>query len=377
MLTVPETIGAVYARYAEKTPFNLYRLANPDAKPYLHAILQDPQQERYHEVVWQILGYIGDESDLSNMDKFIHELIGPLTLDQTHTLAGIFDCLGLMCGRKVPAALALAKDMEFCEYWKDVRFQWFAKPIPGRLPFEYESIMRLMTGLSLSRAPDLKEQIESVLNRIEDPIVRKEVGRAIAFKYLTSRARAVRTHEQDPVTSDERREVSSLFNGDFRHPGPSERVLGDEGRLLPEGLSDEELAKLAFDAFLKIGGYLLHNDFGSFMDHVDDQDGRIKEDSSGVGLRGNLLASRDFLQGVWSTKPRAGNFQVAKHRMILEPGTAKRNVIFVTFELVGTAKPASQLRSTQTQPSPVAEDGNLLVRMKHVDGRWYWHPFGW
>ena len=28
-------------------------------------------------------------------------------------------------------------------------------------------------------------------------------------------------------------------------------------------------------------------------------------------------------------------------------------------------------------PATVDKDGNLLVALKKIDGKWYWNPFGW
>jgi len=222
-LTVAETLGSVYSRYHHARPYYLYRRANPLAVPALRKILDDPAQGRFHREAWIILGFVGDGSDLERMEARLREYAGPLDTSRYNAVSGMFKCLGLMCERDVKGARAFVDKMLEPRYWEDIQFRWYARPMPQRPPFAYESISRVMFGYSLSRRSDLKDRVRKILDGIEDPMLREQMRGDIAPEMLAEHAKNTRANEQDRPTAQELKAVASLFNGDLESPGPQSK----------------------------------------------------------------------------------------------------------------------------------------------------------
>ena len=225
-LTVAETLGLVYARYQHKTPYNLYRYANPNAKESIYKILADPEQEEFHGHAWLILGYIGDQSDVQQLEKHMHKFSGPLMGNQRGNLIDMFKCLGFMCGRNVKQACTLVGKMQKLEYWESVNLQWESKSNPNFLPNKYYSIQWLMYGYAFSRKPDLEERVQGVLAGIEDPAISERMEGILDLGHLKSSANNSLKHEDDLITPEELKTLVSLFNGDLEHPEPTWYVTG-------------------------------------------------------------------------------------------------------------------------------------------------------
>jgi len=55
----------------------------------------------------------------------------------------------------------------------------------------------------------------------------------------------------------------------------------------------------------------------------------------------------------------------------------KKEVVTVTWRLEGTVAIVEENMPGGSGLATVGHDGNLIVLMKRIHGRWYWNPFGW
>ncbi len=222
LLTVEQTLGLVFDPLFGVSRRCLFKQANPDASPALRKILKDKALSQYHEEVWWILGYIGDESDVERLEKsFEQDFSGVLEGVEGHTVQAMFGALGLMVARKVKGSDKLANKLRTPEYWKKAPFRWFEKRQPQRPSHEYESIIRMMIGYSLCMDPDLDKKCAAIVQGIEDPNEKEIMQKALNPKLMLSHAKATRAEENKPIADEQRERLSSYFNGDLEDPGPA------------------------------------------------------------------------------------------------------------------------------------------------------------
>lgn len=222
-LSIQETLGAVFIRGHEgPAAWNVYRLANKDAKAAVWKVLRNKRLVQYHYQALFILGYIGDNNDAAELEKLIRSRFQDvLPAEEQPVLAASFTSLGLMSRRNVKKADDILEKMMDVDYWKPRRFWWRAKTAVLELPPEYETLVHVVRGYATSEEADLDEKIAGILKDINDPMIRQEMEFRISPKTMRSLARQVTRAERKSIDLELRRALPGLFNGDLENPGPS------------------------------------------------------------------------------------------------------------------------------------------------------------
>ena len=231
LLTVEETLGFLFMPFIDENTAPFYTRANPAAKDALHKILDNQKHQPYHEIGWSILGYIGNTGDLTRIRQALERLKGtrgPLSNAERNSLTGIFNCVGVMCRRDVEGASALAGEMLDPAYWRDAKFQWYAKPSPDGLSVEYESVYRFISwGYSLSLKPDIMQRARAIVESTDNAAYRMKLERMLPPERLLGYGRNRLLDEDKPALAL-RESFARLFNGDLENPGPAEWFLARE-----------------------------------------------------------------------------------------------------------------------------------------------------
>ena len=389
VLTVDQTLGRVFI-IPDENNYALVHRANPAARGAIRRVLEDPGLERYHATAWRMLGYLGDSEDVDRLERRLRSFTGVAAgSDLTQSLGGMFDAIGLMCGRDVGAAQALMDRMQRSDFWDEVAFRWYDPRVKTAVPFAYDSIIRLMFGYSLARKPDLQNRVDRILASVGDRPFRNDVRWQLKVDQLQSRADEwlFLTGDILPVA-----DLAMFFNGDLEHPGPASphrisqdsqaRQGGERPKLgaRPEPILGDERTRLAAEAagsYREIVDVLLRGTDGEVMGRLLD-DGRplsLRALGKRAEQRADLKRTREFVAKVRAIEGRPGEPRVERLREVYDG--SEEVVILVTYELEGTKAVGSEIHPGPKSVGTVAADGNLVIYMKKINGKWYWNPFGW
>ncbi len=121
MLTIEETVGIAF--YAG-TPPCVVRRANPQARDTLFEILRDPSLAAFHLQAANVIGYVCQSSDISEIESEIaRRALMPKTASNVQVkLDGLALCMALaiMDHRKLEGAAATLRRMTSEGYWDDL-----------------------------------------------------------------------------------------------------------------------------------------------------------------------------------------------------------------------------------------------------------------
>lgn len=219
MLSVDETLGAVFNAEYGGSWRKYYARANPEAKDVLYRVLDNEELKEFHDRAWNILGYIGGNSHVQHVEEAVKNfkpIPRRLEPNERDTLRALFNSLGVMCGREVDSACDLAEKMMDPTYWRDAKFRLSSRPRS-----EYRVISELMFGYALSLDPEIGKHGQSILEKIDDPQKRDIWRKAFSREAMLRIGWNTRYREVEPVTPQERRDLASYFNGDLKNPGPA------------------------------------------------------------------------------------------------------------------------------------------------------------
>ena len=383
-LTVEQTLGAVFIRYEEGAPWNLFANANRDAKPALYRILANPGSAEHHPNAWRILGYIGDTADAEKMEQAVLERYsGVLTAREAGAVQAIFAGLGLMCRRDVQQAGDIIDRMCDVDYWRNVEFRWRPERSGVAPGFEYECISNVLNGYRLSRKADLKDKVASVVSKIGDPERRRYMEWRIDPARLTEAAEATWQAEKQPVSAGLRKAAVAVYR-------KQASIVAEEGELSEvEQAFIRETTREADDEFEKMKSAVIKGDYDALLNHLLD-DGRIIDEKrlkrSWPEYEKDLARERQLFNLLADSEPSLRDYKVEKVSSYEFPsldeegapvGATKVEPVSVSWRLEGSGEVGNVFFRRQKGSLTVARDGSLIVVMKKIDGRWYWNPFGW
>ena len=218
-LTVEATLGAVFMRGYEYGPYNLRRRANPGAVPYLRRMLEDKTLERWHQDVWMMLGFVGDATDVEEIER---TLIVWRDVDRSVTSA-MLEALGVLKRRGIPGTDRVCDMVLSLDHWEigepeNARDRRHARP----------KFMLWCALLSYGSAgnEDIAAKYEQVIPQLVEPGKKP----MISLESLMGSA-AVRSKEERACASEaDRNNAARKFNGNLEAPGPSHEVLGSRQR---------------------------------------------------------------------------------------------------------------------------------------------------
>ena len=207
--------------------------------------------------------------------------------------------------------------------------------------------------------------------------------------------------------------AAAAFNSDLKnpgpakHPGPAKQVQknGDReaARLgvkteavqkTPKPKSDDtvrdkltqkekdKLIKEAQKELVVLKKLLITEKHAPFLKRVLDNSKRIdsrklKNAGAYQELVSDLFLTKKVTQEVFANKPNVGN-KTFSQKTITSAENKKTIVTTVTWELQGTKEVVSKYRNWKSsRGATVSKNGNAVIYMKKINGKWYWQPFGW
>ncbi|MEX2141320.1 MAG: hypothetical protein WD894_18790 [Pirellulales bacterium] len=221
-LTVPETVGAVFQIGKHGTLWHLYIRANPDAKQSLYAIVNNKQLARYHENALRIIGYIGDASDVTRLERSVHrDFKGGLSSKERNAIVAIFDALAVMSRRGIPEATEVLDKMLTRSYWKDIAFRWRPEEVKSPLNTVDQLVSYVLWAYpKTGRIDDLEDKLNQVLKEVDDEQRREVMAKRNSMKTLLGIGLRMRAAEKDSISQQIRQQLPTAFNGDLENPAP-------------------------------------------------------------------------------------------------------------------------------------------------------------
>jgi hypothetical protein len=388
LLTVEETVGAVLDRRADGFGYrwNLYRQANPNARKAVLSLLADDRARFYRQAALRVLGYIGEDGDVSLIERaMLGSFTGLLTDSQQSDLRAFCDCMGLLAGRGSTSAKKLLDDMTTLDYWRRCGFK-IRRPSAeiGSLPgyeHEHEGLVLAFSGYSLCNNADLTERAEKVLASIDNAGVKTYMTGCIGAESLAGHAAGIHERENQPIAAEERGGLRANYRA---LPGLLGSTPTPEDREYLRRTIDE-----ALKAYEEIKAAVVGGDGSEAAARLLDN-GKLIDPRKLVQLRAEFVkdAAREkevfHAMAKYTIEPT--NFEVTRTTVFdLRRYDAKADIdatkqegdATVTFRLGGSVDVGDQFLRQQKGNLTVADDGTLIVVMKKIDGKWYWNPFGW
>lgn len=177
LLTIEETIELAKKTYFDHVPIEdieKSKRANPAARPYLYAILNDTSQKIFWPQVLGSFAYLGQDEDVATLEKFVRGRKGIVQTDEYRAVSMFFTVLGEMGNRGIDKARQLHKTMLMPEYWEKMNFS-VDKNIPAESP-EFKSTMTMIAlrGYAYADDPDFEKVADSVYKRISGIVNNEE-----------------------------------------------------------------------------------------------------------------------------------------------------------------------------------------------------------
>ncbi len=372
--------------------------ANPDALSSLRKVVSNKELLEYHANAWRMIGYVGDAKDVSLLEAFFKSHAPTIEgAADDWSLDGALDGLAILYKRDVRGARQLLSTLLDPDYWN----QW--KPgnaRAGDTPLKYIMSARAAEAYALSEKAEFDDIIKKTVDSIADPKVKENMAFRVGPERLRHRQLTgiVRVNEDEAL-----RRIAGKFDGDLEKPDlartdPSSVRPGDSTNvrsgtnsipLAPATGNDRAeaaaLAKDAMAAFANIKTHVVDGDFASLKSLVLFQDKPIipqlatSPDVWGMAMEKfkwqQLILASDAAKNALISALRIEHQKIYQLDFQNMERASAGEVITVSWKLVGTLNQAKdQIRSgTPTR----ADDGNLIVVMKKIDGQWYWVPFGW
>jgi hypothetical protein len=202
------------------TLWHYYSRANPAAKQSLYVIVNNKEQSRYHQNALRAIGYIGDASDVSRLEKSVHrDFKGVLTSDERNAMVAIFDALAVMSRREVAEATQVLDEMLSRSYWKDISFRWRGEAVRSPLTTVDQLVSWVLWAHARTgRLDDLEEKVIRALNEVDDKQRRDLMAERSSLKRLLSIESRMRAAEKEPISEQIRQQLPTAFNGDLENP---------------------------------------------------------------------------------------------------------------------------------------------------------------
>jgi len=395
-LTVDQTVGAVFQPHAVCYAF---KLGQPDAKATVYRILANERLVDYHENALFLLAFLGEGEDAKHLAQRVTSISGHVS-GKAGMVQTVFQCLGIMSGRRIDDATRILDQMLTYEYWEKYNLQWFVPPQEDAFSNADNTIRLVFHGYLFSRRQDHGERIQDVLSQITNQRRRRAMEECLSPTRIAPWLQAIpkmRLDDKMPVLESERKKYVSSWNLNHANPLPipvapdvRKRGVGSlnsgdtdaneasaSGREtpMPDEASQTQLAKLARLQFDEIRERVAKGEFAAIRAKLLDG-GRLMDADEirmddaefikGLQLEQRILESLGdieltFLDAKWLQEGKPS-----------PSGDAE-----VRFKVVDSANIRKQAFRGGGSDLTVAADGSLMVLMKRIKGKWYWNPFGW
>jgi hypothetical protein len=207
-LTVPETLflTEIPAYSVDRgPPYRYYSVANAAANPQVRETFSQGRQRRHQEVAPLILGYTGTEEDaefliewLQKLSRTYQEEPDRFVAEDGRALQSVFEGLGLMGRRRIPAAEQFLTDAVNGRLKVPLRFRWYNDPGDQTLVLSF-------IGYAFLKPADFHERIDAAIRRA--PVEKREALRAQLLPPqgggLVSILRSVEALESRPITKSD------------------------------------------------------------------------------------------------------------------------------------------------------------------------------
>lgn len=385
-LTDRETLGAVFLNDAGGFKYNMYKKANEDVKEDLYDVLENNQLADRHFNVIAMLGYIGNKKDADYLIKRFGSYKGALTRSQKTDVYMTFISLGQMGKRGIPGAENILKKMVEPKFWSKARFKWSDDPRTHSLPFEYELVVRALSGYALLPNVNLEEKIThlaSLLEGEEEMIIKAFLLRA-SPKSINGNTRDMLKSEEESVSSETRSILIAMYQKN-----------ADNFKRKLVALSEEEIefstkmSKEALKEFLVFSSGILKKEHNNMLANKGFLDGgRVLETSRILKSKAEYFRDLErqetpLIMLENRIDPKAYSIkQSVKYSFDnidnIKNGGVKAEIIDVTFVLNGSKNVVTKcFPRGNSSSSTFNADGELVVVMRRINGNWYWQPFGW
>lgn len=388
-LSVEETLGAVFLG---EPAFNVYRLANKEAKPTLYEWLNNRNAEECHPAILWILGFIGDETDVKRVEQVLTtRFSGELTKTEQATIQAAFGSLGIMARREVNGAAESLGDMLRPSFWGKSTFRWPAVERAGKTTHNYETVAWAFLGYALSGKPDLETRVAAILADISEPEAKKYMEHRINPLRMNDYAQSFETAQMQPIDSQVRALLPHLFNKDFENPrraaitirnsvsqttGPERRTIREAGATTNVSAS---LKQEALSTFAEIVQDLLNDQFSALATHLADNgrpllpkarqnESAIAEVAKKLEAMADMKTTKTLVQGVCALGLNYGEAQGE----LRSDGT-----LIVKIPCLGSQEIKNRHLPRHNETRTTDAEGRLVIYMIKQDGQWYWNPFGW
>lgn len=392
LLSVRQTIAAACLR-PDKPPYAVFRAANPKARPALHSILNEESQTVFHSNCIWMLGFIGDEKDLSLLEAYLKQASRrSLDKDGSNAVLTVPNAIALMARRGVKGSEDKLEQMLDRSYWEKMSFESFSK-LPANVP----SASWQLTSYSLYAttyvgAEYAQASYDKCISFESDPKVRefhakrfpKEVLKDVAADLETkltgriSEAQVSRLMSEsipDDITSLLDLEDSKTQADDQLPMGetPSKR---DSKDITPQEIA--EYTKEAQEAFEHFRTALKKEEYEKIVDSLLN-DSLFMNEENLKRYRQHMLEQALPKVARGMDEAKIDDIKPADVAVRVEEGAGGKKIIVVRWRLPGTADIGKRLAGNKRgDPETIdPETSELLVLLKKKDGKWYWNPFNW
>lgn len=160
LMTVEETIQFVQRTYIDAVPpeaIAMSKRANPAAKEKLHQILNDPTRQDIWPQVIGAFAYMGDRTDVAKMENFLRKRQGVLSSAEYSAVVMLFIAYGGMGERGVHDAKVKLKQMMKPDYWRNNKFNAYARQPAGYPAAENQMRLFALHGYAYTLSDDFDQ----------------------------------------------------------------------------------------------------------------------------------------------------------------------------------------------------------------------------
>jgi len=417
LLTVDQTYGAVFFSDDTLNMDRIYSRANPDSLDGLIAIASHLDDPESLSNAFRLLGHIAGSDQVEIMINLLsNRLDKSIAADNTnvvYSLKSAFERMARRGSRKASAALL---SMTKFDFWKE-RFDTvdgneFDDREKQVITFRVEALNALArsgytewkevaSGLrqEFSRLPD-NDRFKTkrwCMNFLDEEAIEHQL-----------RSLSTKVDHLDPLPAAMLEKLSQRFNGDFEHPGPFLRQssqVAEAARKPPMSLSGEfasieikakpedtaslKAAILSAQAAFKQYSFTLKN--GEYIPLArcvlnKETLQPLKESEQRIDDVIHAFDDSRSVLDALGTNFKATRFNIVTHISQADPKLPNEGAVpfidqrSITVKWVVPESAAEIQRLAPEIPrnaTTLTKDGDMIIYMKWINGKWYWLPLGW